>query len=193
MTYNLTQIDGETAYPIFTFSAKFTQKVLENAADWQTKDQPEGRQSNSTSSIGIFYKEEVSGETLQKDLEKWWGKTKAHYESEKGYEDIQDVELSFEYERNETWICEWFCHCTPDVGQSDEDALKSFQNYVYRIQDLNQKLRCEQDLSYHATPKGGVCLMGAEDRWRWRGENDARGVPCRCKGCKDSGIIRINH
>lgn len=193
MIYKLTQIDGETAYPIFTFSAKFTQKALENAADWQTKDQPEGRQWNGTSSFGVFYKEEVSEKTLQKDLEKWWEKIKAHYESEKGYEDIQDVELSFKYEINETWIFEWFCHCIPDVGQSDEEVLDSFRKYIFRVEDLNEKLRREQGCSHYQTPKGGICLMGAEDRWRWRGENDVRGVPCRCKGCKDSGIIRINH
>lgn len=40
--------------------------------------------------------------------------------------------------------------------------------------------------------------MGAEDRWRWgaaseNGDNNQDPPPCRCYGCKDRGVIAINH
>jgi hypothetical protein len=41
--------------------------------------------------------------------------------------------------------------------------------------------------------ENGLCLMGAEDHWRWRGEREGDPPPCRCEGCKKCGFIRINH
>jgi len=39
--------------------------------------------------------------------------------------------------------------------------------------------------------------MGAEDRWRWRGFGDdgkeETSAPCRCKACKEQGVVRIAH
>ena len=41
--------------------------------------------------------------------------------------------------------------------------------------------------------------MGAEDRWRWHGaepsgsNEDHSPAPCRCKFCKEQGVIRIAH
>ena len=41
--------------------------------------------------------------------------------------------------------------------------------------------------------------MGAEDRWRWHGAEpdgkptDYSPAPCRCKFCKEQGVIRIAH
>ena len=44
------------------------------------------------------------------------------------------------------------------------------------------------------------CLMGAEDNWRWRAagpdgneSEDQIPAPCRCKFCKEQGLLRIAH
>ncbi len=79
----------------------------------------------------------------------------------------------------DTWVLQWFNHYTLDVGQTDADVLKSFEEFVRRHERAN-------------AINGGV-LMGANDRWRWRGADHGDPAPCRCQGCKDSGVIRINH
>lgn len=77
-----------------------------------------------------------------------------------------------------TWALTWFGHMTfrcpeiPDAGA----ALASFEKYVRSA---------EHD------PE--ICLMGAEDRWRWRGENPGDPAPCECRSCVDLGIWRIDH
>ena len=81
----------------------------------------------------------------------------------------------------------------------DLDLYESFEKYVRRYE-------YQQNLSPDEIVKLGdkyICLMGAEDRWRWghykrnksgkRIEDDLIPGPCRCSGCKKAGIIRIDH
>lgn len=84
--------------------------------------------------------------------------------------------------RHDTWVLLWFNHWTFDIGQSDEDALKSFREYVER-----QKLLCLTDGDYEFNR-----LMGAADEYRWRGANHGA-APCRCGDCKNLGRITIDH
>ena len=97
----------------------------------------------------------------------------------------------------ETWVCSWFQHETFDKGQTDKEALWSFEKYVRRhesYQDIDFVCSLSKEDS-----KTYVSLMGAEDRWRWRGSNteqDKEGnspAPCRCAKCKSAGKIRIDH
>jgi len=41
----------------------------------------------------------------------------------------------------------------------------------------------------------GSGLMGAEERFRWRGSTTKTKIdpPCRCKYCKKANVIRIDH
>ncbi len=98
------------------------------------------------------------------------------------------VETELKYLGDDEWCLTWFSHYTFDTGQTDEEVLISFQHFVNRY---------EIDVKRTQTT-----LMGAEDRWRWKGMTypdgkNAAGVevdpPCRCEFCKKRGIIRIGH
>lgn len=78
------------------------------------------------------------------------------------------------------------------IGQSDADAVTSFEEFVRRKEDINAKSRSKTGAEMY-------CFMGAEDRWRWHGadpngdSSDHSRPPCRCKYCKEQGLIRIAH
>jgi hypothetical protein len=105
-----------------------------------------------------------------------------------------EVGVEVEFERWEEWCCHWFNHHTWDRGLSDADVLASFERYVWRIERLNQQ---NPRFTEDGFQFDEVCLMGAEDRWRWRAADDDNGdqvdPPCRCKHCKEQGVVRINH
>ena len=111
--------------------------------------------------------------------------------------------ISVEFIEFETWCLEHFQHYTFDIGQTDEEALLSFKQFVVRKIDLNHANGYHDMIS---PPIGAdtkkrpfYCLMGAEDDWRWRGaepdgkQSDQSKPPCRCKFCKERGILRIAH
>ncbi len=91
----------------------------------------------------------------------------------------------------ETWGLAWFCHSTFPRGRSDAELVRSFSNYVSRHAYYQDRLGSDEvvrGVEYR------VCLMGAEDRWRWRGEHDDHDTPiCRCEGCTKYGVVRVNH
>jgi len=80
------------------------------------------------------------------------------------------------------WVCGWFSHQTFRDGRSDDEIYNSFSAWV-------EQYRWMQDLSYvdfeknHGQPY--VCLMGAEDHWRWK--------LCECQTCKDEGVAVFTH
>jgi hypothetical protein len=99
---------------------------------------------------------------------------------------VLDAEL--EYLGHDEWCLTWFQHYTFDKGQTDEEVLKSFGDFVYNYQNGAKRTQST--------------LMGAEDRWRWKGMSypdgeNAAGIetdpPCRCQYCKEAGVIRIGH
>ena len=176
----------EPKYPIYFFSARWTQdgEWDEKYPNWH-KGLRKGRIWNSIGFSKMF-KEEQTQEFLDKYIKDWW----------KNYKKIK-IEIknpkikSFKakYTHSETWHCTWFQHETFDIGQSNEEVLDSFSNYITRIEMHN--MRCEE--------KDQISLMSAEDRWRWHGAEpdgkptDHSPAPCRCKFCKEQGIIRIAH
>jgi hypothetical protein len=191
--FQLSKIEDEVSFPIFSVSAKW----LQDETDPETRvkypnwyvDVPEGKKSNGTG-YDVMKNGPVTLDQIIHETNQWWLK----YSQEKQFPNVQDLKLDVRYKKHEVWYCTWFCHTTFDLGQTDEQILKSFENYIDRTELLNEKLREEQNIVYRdQTPKGGECLMGAEDRWRWRGENDNSNPPCRCAGCKKWGVIRINH
>lgn len=183
-------IDGEQVYPIYHIIVKWTQEIPPdyNPADWQIKGLPEGRMFNSAS-FYCMYKEEQDIEALKHEIgHKWLPK---HFdlhtvENAKGLHlpiiNPHLSEITIKLERYETWCLEWFCHWTFDDSRSDEEYLASFERFVRRMERL---------------PEGEYCLMGAEDRWRWKGTtDDGKGEtppPCRCKHCRKVGVVRVNH
>ena len=161
----------ETLFPIYDIGTRWLQQCEPNKeyVKWQTADAPSGMFFNSTSFYQGF-KEEPNNSELDKIARKRWEKLKDKYNGESPVIIIHFIE-------NESWWITWFEHVTFDIGQSDEDVLASFRRYVHRKQE--QGRREHNDSSY--------LLMGADDRYRWRGaEPDGKPEncsepPCRCK------------
>lgn len=75
------------------------------------------------------------------------------------------------------WVLGWFSHETFRAGRSDPELLASFERWVRRWE------AAQDDLARHP---GAPCLMGAEDRWRWK-------ALCRCEGCRRTDRAFIAH
>lgn len=80
------------------------------------------------------------------------------------------VSLSVEYIGDYSWCLTWFSHYTYDNGQTDMEFLDSFEEFVQGLELDDSK----------------YCLMGADERWRWKGV-------CRCVHCKEKGRVTIDH
>lgn len=75
------------------------------------------------------------------------------------------------------WALGWFTHETYRAGRTDEELRESFERWVRRWEDVQDSL---------AQHPGVPCLMGAEDRWRWKDI-------CRCERCRRSDKAFIGH
>lgn len=185
-------------YPIYQINARWSQDGDQDPKypKWY-KGLPEGRIWNSSGS-SMICKEEKTEEELNAILNNWWENLKNEKNEIKNSKyaiinpEIQKLEIKLL--KFDSWNCTWFSHETFDEGQTDQEALDSFEEYVRRIEQHNQK--CE----WEGNEKDMIALMGAEDRWRWEGlktgdpnDNTSTPPPCRCKYCKEQGKIRINH
>jgi hypothetical protein len=85
----------------------------------------------------------------------------------------------------EAWCLTWFSHYTYNIHLTDEELLASFDQFVWDKLPLHRNLEIWPPERRDPNMKT-YCLMGAEDRWRWKG-------PCHCKHCKAQGITRIDH
>ena len=187
-------------YPIYSFAAKWAQDGEHDPKypNWH-KGLPEGRTWNSTSMTKMC-KEEKTEEELKAIADEWWEKVLSTSEKE-GRSAIINPKiesLTYKLKEHETWDLSWFQHETFDVGQTNEEVLKSFEEYVRRAEEKNREIERQypEDKYYE---NGHRALMGAEDRWRWHGaepngeSTDHSPAPCRCKFCKEQGVIRIAH
>ncbi len=175
-------VDGEQAYPIYRFDYKWSQDGEQDSKrSWQHDGLPLGRIWNSTSVTKIYNKKLISG-FLEHESAKFWNNIKHKYPNP------LDCVITAVFKEYETWCLQWFSHYTFDVGQTDGQILESFEKFVHRKLLLNER-EGQWINGYWREP---YCLMGAEDRWRWRSSDDGR-PPCRCEGCKRNGIVRIDH
>ena len=166
-------IEGERTYPIYRFWVKF---------------------SDNDHSVGNsrMFRELLTDEQAEQQLQEFIDHNlDAEREGVKGKYRIRDlgldiVDKGWRFVSEDTWCLRWFNHYTFNVHLSDADLLASFQDYVNRH-------RAEQPGTYESVEKhrervgnDWVCLMGAEDRWRWKG-------PCRCEHCTARGVVSIDH
>ena len=98
----------------------------------------------------------------------------------------------------ETWCMEWFSHYTfRDRFEHPGEVLADFEQYVNRMGRLQgsnslASVKVIEDYEAHTGNKW-ICLMGAEDRWRWAGQGPDTRPPCDCDHCKKAGVWRISH
>lgn len=183
-------IDGFPAFPIYKFSFRWTQDGVQdpNYPKWH-EGLPPGRIFNGTGFSKMFM-EEKTQEEIDKIASDWWEKYIAEEKNAALHPELVKMKASF-FE-HETWYITWFQHETFDTGQSDQEVLQSFEKFVTRKEMLNERQRMNDDTDAY-------CLMGAEDRWRWHGAEpggdggDRSPAPCRCKHCKEQGVVRIAH
>jgi len=178
-------------YPIYSVELCWTQdgdpSQYEGQRWWPTDPGP-GRIWNSVAPH-FMYKEDPGEEWVRNHFLTEWGPGYLTEHAEK-IANPSDLRIRRLRRYEETWCLEWFSHKTFDVGQTDAEALASFARYVMRHEHY-------QDWHHDERPEGWVCLMGAEDRWRWHGGNQPKDErtdpPCRCKHCQKQGVLRINH
>lgn len=171
----------DVKYPIYRFEARWTEKRVKMNEYDDTHGLPVTRCWNGTSLYRMF-KEDQSRQQLDVILLEFWQKY------EKRGEEVELFSLHAELERHESWCLTWFSHYTFDVGQTDEEAVLSFNRYVDRM------TRMPGFEDFHNNNYKGITLMGADEKWRWRsGSYDYDKIPCRCKLCKEQGVLRIAH
>ena len=123
---------------------------------------------------------------------------------EKDGVDPTSIDVTIELKLWEEWCLTWFSHYTFDIGQSDAEALESFEDYVCRTMAYNRRNQIRVEMEggdfFYRDP---ICLMGAEDRWRWTARADGTSMigcgessgtaPCRCEACREAGVLRVDH
>ena len=171
-------IGPDPAYPIFHVSAR-----------WHDDKCPEGGHTNGTG-FHTMYRVHPSLGMVAADARIWWQKyAKGKVAPNNPRQETIKVSLFWW----ETWCPGWFSHHTFDVGLDDAGVLASFQRYVDRTQDYNR----QHSRIINDSWQEPLCLMGAEDRWRWCGTADEKGnrtdPPCRCEHCRKAGILIIGH
>lgn len=82
---------------------------------------------------------------------------------------LHKLEVSFVGFR--VWLPGWFHHTSLNIYPSEAEAFESFEKYV------------GENMIKHTRDE--ICLMGAEDRWRWR--------YCGCNECRRRGQTLITH
>lgn len=191
-------INGDRAWPIYHISSKWVEdnpkyNPSRPLVELFSGEKPTRKNSTSVSRI---YKEFQSLEVLEKEY-------RQRVLDREDSANPVNIEVEAKFVGYETWCLSWFQHETPDIGQSDDESLESFGRFVLRTKDFNywhsRRVTLDSGSIYDSEPR---CLMGAEDEYRWHGTKDgeSKGTsetrtdpPCRCKFCKEQGVIRIAH
>lgn len=200
-----TKTQGYPKYAIYSGSVRYDRELMsyDLKGKWDRTDRcanlPRHRIRDRSDWNGWIYREDPGSEVVLERLREVWRSYLSDPDCQRSPEFVprnpQNVEHLVELVEQEEWVLTWFSHQTCDVGQTDAEALDSFQRFLDRKgvrmnYGYDRYLGCE-------IQKDDYCAMGAEDRWRWSGANDNHGnntpPPCRCEGCKKAGMIRINH
>lgn len=142
----------------------------------------ENENKNSSLSSEILIKEDSL-----KEINKFVKNTFKYREKFKKELNIVTKKIEIKFIEFTTWCLTWFSHYTYNTNLSNSELLESFEKYVDEKKEFNFNINEESIISFEArVPKEKrICLMGAEDRWRWK--------LCRCKHCQKQGVVRIDH
>ena len=168
-------IQAENEYPIFWFSLEFDDRLWNVSTDRMFPEMlsEDEQQAYLEEFVNVTLDATAREPTLREQVRA--GR-------------LQIVKTEVRFRRMDTWCEGWFQHYTLNTNLSDEELLRSFERYV-------RKHHLVHTLGEHEDPKiyfkrvsweDRVSLMGAEDRWRWKG-------PCRCEHCQARGIVMIDH
>lgn len=170
-------LPGEKLFPIYRF-------YLEYTVEYPTK-----YWINATEHVDIDFMapQPMTAEEVNARLRKLWIDllTSTNYDK-RSLADQGGKLVTWEISllRFDNWVLRWFQHETRNISLSDDELLTSFERFV------NRKTPGAINLDRLRGPmQEGVfyyCLMGAADRWRWKG-------PCRCECCVEQGVTRIDH
>lgn len=183
-------LEGEKTSPLYNIDVRWEENIgvrkPEDLISSLVEGMPPGRMKNGTS-FNYFAKMNESLDDIYAYLYKDWT-----LELLKKYPDaeIDNLQTTVKWIRNDTWCLGWFNHYSYNTHLKDEDLLLSFKRYVDRVLHINEIYKYTYAENYEDTY---ICLMGAEDHWRWRGEDGKDSKVCRCKGCVESGRVFINH
>lgn len=153
----------EKKYPIYRFSATWNQSGFKN---------------NGSSSCQM-YENKLTDDELSTKLEEFKNNIISKHE------EVEILNSNIEYVEDEAWVLKWFCHFTFNQFDNDEDAIRSFQEFVTRKEIKNEESGHYNNKMNIDKPQGYYCLMGAEDRWRWK--------VCHCEHCQKGKWTIINH
>jgi hypothetical protein len=153
----------EKKYPIYRFSAIWNQKDYEN---------------NSTGCCQMF-ETKPTNEELELKLDEF------KQNIMKKHPDAIFKICKCKYIEDETWVLQWFNHFTLNKFNNDNEAIKSFEQFVDRKTELNLQNGHYRDDMNSNSKEPYYCLMGAEDRYRWE--------VCHCEHCQKGDWTIINH
>jgi len=179
------EIPEERLYWIYSISISW--KYRHDNHSSYCKPDDDGFCSNGCCPSPAF-RVEPSSDELFELAEKSWSiqvEKASETEGEERHYDLELTKIEIRLRQRSEWWLHWFCSCTFDYGQDNGIVFASFEQYVQWV-----------ERNYPQYVKDGcsrIVLMGADDRWRWYGEEEGSSPPCRCDGCKENGVIRINH
>jgi len=155
----------EIAYPVWAISAQ-----------WEYKT-PEGWKYNST-----YFK--VSSKDNIFDEQLWW----EEYHNKKFEHKLIKLDkiLLGEF----TWWMKWFCHVNLNYHNNEQGAFESFERFLEEtygsiILDVHDYSSMHKDTYLNKVTNKEDCIMGAEERWRWKF--------CGCEQCKKEQITIVKH
>lgn len=159
----------EKKFPIYHFSLQWNQVDFpKNFVSWHTmfKEKPT---------------EDKLNDILNNEKER-----RINKHIEEGRPIVEWLDCEWKYVEDESWCLQWFNHYTYNKFETDQEVRKSFDDFIYRKMAQNRANGHGEIEKYDYDNKNPFyCLMGAEDRWRWK--------ICRCEHCQKAGKITINH
>lgn len=186
------KINEDRAWPLFSMSAYYEKDkpsdLKHELAPWQIEGMAEDRMKDHSSWHFRGFREWPNQNDLVEWSKKLWRGAIEKPRSELSrIANPENLSLIVTFGGWAVWWLSWFQHETFDVGLDDQEVLASFGRH------------CDREIIRAQREAQEPCLMGAEDRWRWSGSEPGGGLdcqsspPCRCKFCKEAGVIRIGH
>jgi hypothetical protein len=162
-------------------------QVLQFSFHWRERH-ADGKEIENGTCFDRMLKEEVHEAEFPAAIEEWW---KCYLE---GYLAKYPDRVILERTKGTVkdlgrfaWCLTWFSHFTYNTWLDDDEILASFENYVREVTRHNEVHGHFDNMMTNKDDRDSyICLMGAEDRFRWKG-------PCRCEHCQTAGVVRIDH